>query len=61
LQERAACTGPYATSVLPIHVGLGAAAETSLVVTWPSGARTETTARAGDTIRLVDPGTVGGS
>src|SRR6185503_16559624 len=55
LQERTACTGPHATSVLPVHIGAGAAGEVQLVVTWPSGAVTRTSATAGTTVRLRAP------
>ena len=55
LTERYACTGTMSTSVLPVHVGLGAADTVDLEITWPSGAVSWLTGHAGERVDAVEP------
>jgi hypothetical protein len=55
LIERYACTGPLATSVLPVHIGLGPADAADLEILWPSGATSRVTGRAGERLEAVEP------
>jgi hypothetical protein len=43
------------TSVLPVHVGLGAADTVDLEITWPSGAVSWLTGHAGERVDAVEP------
>ena len=55
VMERSAATGRFSTSVLPFHLGLGAADEASVEVHWPSGRRQTATVRAGQRLVLSEP------
>ena len=50
--QRAATTSRFATSVLPLHVGLGDATAAEIEVLWPSGARQRATVHAGERLLL---------
>ena len=55
LAERYACTGSMSTSVLPVHIGLGAAETVDLDILWPSGVVSHLTGRAGERLDAVEP------
>jgi hypothetical protein len=50
--QRTATTCRFATSVLPLHIGIGDAAAAEIEVLWPSGARQRATVRAGERLLL---------
>jgi len=53
--QRSATTGRFATSVLPLHIGIGDAAAAEIEVAWPSGRHTRATARAGERLLMREP------
>lgn len=48
--QRTATTGRFSTSILPLHVGIGDARSVELEVIWPSGARSQLSARPGERV-----------
>jgi hypothetical protein len=53
--QRSATTGRFATSVLPLHIGIGEEAAAEIEVEWPSGRRTRAAARAGERLLVREP------
>jgi hypothetical protein len=53
--QRTATTSRFATSVLPLHIGIGDAPSAEVEVLWPSGARDQATARAGERLLFREP------
>ena len=55
LLERTSTSARFSTSVLPLHVGIGDAAEVDLEVRWPSGRTSRAVARPAERLVLTEP------
>ena len=53
--ERISTDGRFSTGVLPLHFGLGQAAEARIEVTWPTGRTSAAAAVAGERLVLTEP------
>jgi hypothetical protein len=53
--ERISTDGRFSTGVLPLHFGLGEAAEARIEVTWPTGRTSAAAAAAGERLVLTEP------
>lgn len=55
MQQRQSTTTRFATSILPLHFGLGDQKETEIVVVWPSGRMSKKRVRSNQKIMICEP------